>query len=51
MIKRFVVASQSSFRIVAILPVLLLVVFGITWNYDKVKGVQFEVLEEQDAEA
>jgi len=39
------VASQSSFRIVALLPVILLVVFGLIWIYDKVKGVHIEVLE------
>lgn len=37
-------ASQSSFRIVAILPALLLIVFGIIWLYDKAKGVHVEVL-------
>jgi len=32
------IAAQSSFRAVAILPALLLVVFGAIWFYDKSKG-------------
>ena len=31
-------ASQHSFRIVAILPAILLVVFGAIWLYDKARG-------------
>ena len=33
-----VVASQTSFRYVAILPAALLLVFGIVWLYDRAKG-------------
>ncbi len=44
-----ITASQSSFRAVAILPIILLIVFGIIWIYDKVKGVRIEVLHEQKA--
>ena len=33
-----VYASQHSFRIVAILPAILLVVFGAIWLYDKARG-------------
>jgi hypothetical protein len=33
-----VVASQMSFRVVAVLPALLLFVFGAIWLYDKSKG-------------
>jgi len=44
------VASQSSFRVVALLPAVLLIVFGITWVYDRVKGVKIEVLDVPDAE-
>jgi MFS family permease len=32
------IAAQTSFRAVAILPALLLVVFGAVWFYDKSKG-------------
>jgi hypothetical protein len=32
------VASQSSFRSVAILPAILLVVFGAMWLYDRSRG-------------
>ena len=32
------VAAQTSFRYVAILPAILLVVFGAIWIYDKAKG-------------
>jgi len=32
------VAAQTSFRYVAILPAILLVVFGAIWIYDKSKG-------------
>jgi len=32
------IAAQSSFRAVAILPALLLIVFGAIWFYDKSKG-------------
>jgi hypothetical protein len=32
------IASQSSFRAVAILPAILLVVFGAIWLYDRSKG-------------
>ena len=31
-------ASQASFRAVAILPAILLVVFGAIWLYDRSKG-------------
>jgi len=31
-------ASQTSFRYVAILPAILLLVFGVVWLYDKSKG-------------
>ena len=31
-------ASQYSFRVVAILPAILLVVFGAIWLYDKARG-------------
>jgi hypothetical protein len=31
-------ASQYSFRIVAILPAILLIVFGSIWLYDKARG-------------
>ena len=44
------VASQSSFRIVAILPAALLVVFGIIWLYDRAKGVHIEQLDTAAAE-
>lgn len=40
-----IIASQSSFRIVAILPAVLLLVFGLIWIYDKAKGVHIEVLD------
>jgi hypothetical protein len=33
-----VYASQHSFRVVAILPAILLVVFGAVWLYDRSKG-------------
>jgi len=33
-----VVASQMSFRVVAILPAILLLVFGAIWLYDRSKG-------------
>ena len=33
-----VYASQHSFRMVAILPAILLIVFGAIWLYDKAKG-------------
>jgi len=33
-----VIASQTSFRYVAILPALLLIVFGMIWLRDKSKG-------------
>jgi len=33
-----VVAAQTSFRVVAILPAILLVVFGAIWLYDKARG-------------
>ncbi len=39
------IASQSSFRIVALLPAALLIVFGIIWIYDKAKGVHVEQLD------
>ena len=42
------VASQESFRAVALLPVLLLFVFGAIWLYDRAKGVHIEVLEQAD---
>ena len=32
------VAAQTSFRYVAVLPAILLVVFGAIWIYDKSKG-------------
>jgi hypothetical protein len=32
------IAAQTSFRAVAILPALLLIVFGAIWFYDKSKG-------------
>ena len=32
------VASQSSFRSVAVLPACLLVVFGAIWVYDRMRG-------------
>ena len=32
------IASQTSFRYVAILPAILLLVFGVVWLYDKSKG-------------
>ena len=32
------VASQMSFRYIAILPAILLLVFGAIWVYDKSKG-------------
>ena len=32
------IASQTSFRYVAVLPAILLVVFGAIWLYDKSKG-------------
>ena len=32
------VAAQTSFRYVAILPAVLLLVFGAIWIYDKSKG-------------
>lgn len=41
-----VVASQASFRSVALLPLILLVVFGAIWIYDVRKGVKIEVLSE-----
>ena len=31
-------ASQYSFRVVAILPAVLLIVFGAIWIYDRAKG-------------
>jgi hypothetical protein len=31
-------ASQYSFRVVAILPAILLVVFGVIWAMDKARG-------------
>ena len=31
-------ASQTSFRAVAILPAILLIVFGAIWLYDRSKG-------------
>ena len=31
-------AAQASFRAVAILPAILLVVFGAIWLYDRSKG-------------
>ena len=31
-------ASQASFRAVAILPAILLIVFGAIWLYDRSKG-------------
>ena len=31
-------ASQYSFRVVAILPAILLIVFGAVWLYDKARG-------------
>jgi len=31
-------ASQYSFRVVAILPAILLVVFGSIWLYDRARG-------------
>jgi hypothetical protein len=43
-----IVASQSSFRVVSILPVLLLLVFGAIWIYDKVNGVSIEVLDTKE---
>ncbi len=39
-----IVASQTSFRSVAILPALLLAVFGLIWLYDARKGVKTERL-------
>jgi hypothetical protein len=33
-----VYASQYSFRVVAILPALLLIVFGAIWIYDRARG-------------
>ena len=39
-----VVASQTSFRSVALLPLILLLVFGAIWIYDVRKGVKIEVL-------
>jgi hypothetical protein len=33
-----IVASQMSFRVVAILPAILLFVFGAIWLYDRSKG-------------
>jgi hypothetical protein len=33
-----IVAARSSFRVVAILPVILLFVFGPLWLYDRAKG-------------
>jgi hypothetical protein len=33
-----VVASQMSFRVVAILPAILLLVFGAIWLYDRGRG-------------
>ena len=36
--KALAVASQMSFRYVAILPAILLLVFGAIWVYDKSKG-------------
>jgi MFS family permease len=33
-----VYASQYSFRVVAVLPALLLIVFGAIWIYDRVRG-------------
>lgn len=32
------IAAQASFRAVAILPAVLLIVFGAIWLYDKSKG-------------
>jgi MFS family permease len=40
-----VVASQTSFRAVAALPLGLLVIFGIIWIYDYKKGVKVEILD------
>ena len=31
-------ASQYSFRVVAVLPAILLIVFGAIWLYDKARG-------------
>ena len=33
-----IVAARSSFRVVAILPVILLFIFGPLWLYDRAKG-------------
>lgn len=33
-----VTASQMSFRLVAVLPALLLIVFGAIWLYDRSRG-------------
>jgi hypothetical protein len=33
-----VLASQMSFRLVAVLPAVLLVVFGAIWLYDRSRG-------------
>jgi MFS family permease len=41
-------ASQASFQAVAVLPALLLAVFGVIWIYDKMKGVQIEMLGAED---
>jgi len=32
------IASQTSFRAVAVLPAVLLIVFGAIWLYDRSKG-------------
>jgi len=32
------VAAQQSFRVVAILPAILLIVFGAVWLYDRARG-------------
>ena len=31
-------ASQYSFRLVAVLPAVLLIIFGVIWLYDKARG-------------
>lgn len=39
-----IAASRSSFRSVAVLPAVLLLVFGVVWIHDARKGVRIEVL-------
>jgi len=42
------VASQVSFRSVAILPAVMLVVFAVIWIYDLKHGVKHEELDSSD---